>query len=110
MCSAKEVLAAEEIGRWEAVGQFICYAEDGMVMVNEELEVEVKEKWTLEDGQFGLYRAIMLCSLELSVCLFVFTYDSCLVHLPFLPSMYSCALLHQLCDLLFDGLVVQALQ
>ena len=27
-----------------------------------------------------------------------------------LPSMYSCALLHQLCDLLFDGLVVQALQ
>jgi len=33
MCSAKEVLAVEEIGRWEAVGQFICYAKDGMVMV-----------------------------------------------------------------------------
>jgi len=49
-------------------------------MVNEELEVEVKEKWAVEDGQFGLYRAIMLCSLELYVCLFVFTYGSCLVH------------------------------
>jgi len=36
MYSAKEVLATEEIGRWEAGGQFICYAKDGMVMVNEE--------------------------------------------------------------------------
>ena len=50
MYSAKEVLAAEEIGRWEAVERFICYAKDGMVTVNEELQVEVNEKWTLEDG------------------------------------------------------------
>lgn len=82
----KEVLAAEEIGRREAVGQTICYAKDGMVRVNGELEVEVKGNYCEKMVNSG-YTELSCCAL-LS---FLYAYASSLRTLVFFthpPSQY----------------------